>query len=89
MKLKAFNHIWVCLDWIVFLILTSCAIYSVSGIWDSYNTQKTSLDVEEQPINKHPTITICSGRMYLETARWIPFTLGIHFNVTIYPSVQR
>ena len=89
MKTKAFNYIQLTLDWTVFLVLICSALYSVNEVWNDYNVKKTSLNYEELPVDRHPTVTICSGKSYYESETWMGYLLGIDFNITIYANSQR
>ena len=45
--------------------LTFAAILS-SEVLDSYFSQQSAVSSQEQPINEHPTITICNAAPYIQ-----------------------
>ena len=65
----------------VFLAVGTFAIYSSDGILQDYAKGRSSFAVDQQPITRHPTITICFDELSKPLYRRL-FSLGEDFNVT-------
>ena len=80
--LKVKDHLaWTIIEWMVFLAVGTFAIYSSDGILQDYAKGRSSFAVDQQPITRHPTITICFDELSKPLYRRL-FSLGEDFNVT-------
>ena len=80
--LKVKDHLaWTIIEWMVFLAVGTYAIYSSDGILQDYAKGRSSFAIGQQPITRHPTITICFDELSEALYRRM-FSLGEDFNVT-------
>jgi len=76
-------------DWTCFLILGILAIVFTKESIDAYSDAKTSWIIEHQPLQNHPTFTLCFGlseetRLYRRT-----MTVGQDFDIFFTANSQR
>ena len=53
-----FKNVMKVIDWTLFLTLTTIALISAEGSYEAYRNGKTSWDIEQRPITRHPTFIL-------------------------------
>ena len=77
------------IDWICFLILGILAIVFSKESIDAYSDGKTTWMTEQQPLQTHPTFTLCFGLSQEAALHQKIISFGQDFNLFFTASSQR
>ena len=89
--MKCINYLFKVVDWVVFLVLGVLALKSVEESIAAYSDGKTSWAKELQPIEGHPTLSMCFrlSHVYGPDIFPTPLIYGTDFYISVTTSSKR